>query len=369
MKEKRGFIVKRDGKLYVRISYTDGLGKRRELMRRARDKQHAKQLQRELTKQLDSAGDNQRAELDAAKMTFAKVAATYDATRLIPAQYVGDRKVAGLRSLRTPKAFLQRLVAHFGGAKIRQITYNQVDEYRLKRLSDGLAIGSVNRELALLCSLFNFAKREGFISRSPFEMGAPLISLADETRRSRVLSRDEEEKLLLALSDSRRVHIRGLVVAALDSGARKNELLTLAWRDVDLLSGVIRLRSVNTKTARQRELPISARLRDELQRLESTPGDSEALVFNSRNLQKHFAAALRDAGISNFRWHDMRHTFASRLAHCGLSVPELAALMGHAQYQTTLRYANPTADTITKAANLLNRMHDGDQEAGPDYVN
>jgi len=355
MKEKRGFIVKRDGRFYVRISYTDQLGKRRELMRRARDKQHAKQLQKELAKQLDSAGDNQRAELDAAKMTFAKVAAMYEAIRLIPAVYVGDRKVAGLRSLRTPKAFLRRLVAYFGNARIRSITYSQVDAYRLKRLSDGLAIGSVNRELALLCSLFNYAKREGFISRSPFEMGAPLISLADETRRSRTLSRDEEERLLLALSDSRRLHIRALVIAALDTGARKNELLTLIWRDVDLPSSVIRLRSLNTKTARQRELPISARLRDELQRLESTPGDSEALVFNSRNLQKHFATALREADVDDFRWHDMRHSFASRLAHAGLSVPELAALLGHAMYQTTLRYANPTTETIQKAVEMLNR--------------
>jgi hypothetical protein len=109
-KEKKGSIVERAGKLYVRLSYTDQLGKRRELMRRAQDRKHARELQKQLVKQLDSAEQgNQRAELDAQKMTFAKAAAAYDAAKLVPAVYVGDRKVAGLRGVRTPKANLKRL--------------------------------------------------------------------------------------------------------------------------------------------------------------------------------------------------------------------------------------------------------------------
>jgi integrase len=240
MQERKGFIVERAGKLYVRVCYTDNLGKRRELMRRAKDRQHARELKKQLVKQLEnSAEGNQRAELDGAKLTFRQLAERYEAVKLIPARYVGDRKVAGLRSFEIPKLQLRQLVEHFGNARIRSITHSQVDEYRLKRLSEKLKISSANRELALLRSVFNFAKREGFITRTPFEMGAPLISAADETKRDRVLSRAEEEKLLLALSDERRLHIRSLVVGALDSGARKNELLTLTWRDIDLMSGVI----------------------------------------------------------------------------------------------------------------------------------
>jgi hypothetical protein len=112
-KERKGCIIERAGKLYVRVSYTDNVGKRRELMRRAQNKKHGRELQRQLVKQLASAEPgNQRAELDAQKLTFAEVAVRYEATRLIPAQYVGDRKVPGLRSLRTPKAYLKRLVEH-----------------------------------------------------------------------------------------------------------------------------------------------------------------------------------------------------------------------------------------------------------------
>src|SRR5687767_6823670 len=98
MPERKGFIVERAGKLFVRVCYTDQLGRRRELMRRAKDRKHARELKKELTKQLEnSAEGNQRAELDGAKLTFRQLAERYEAVKLIPAQYVGDRKVAGLR--------------------------------------------------------------------------------------------------------------------------------------------------------------------------------------------------------------------------------------------------------------------------------
>jgi hypothetical protein len=145
-KQRKGFIVERMGKLYVRVNYTDQPGKRRELMRRAQNRQYARELKKQLVKQLDSAED-QRAELDAQKLIFAKVAGAYEAARLIPAQYVGDWKVSRLRGLRTPKSYLKRLVAYFGAACIRSITYSQVDKYRLRLLAEGLTIASASLKL------------------------------------------------------------------------------------------------------------------------------------------------------------------------------------------------------------------------------
>jgi hypothetical protein len=123
--ERKGSIVERAGKLYVRIAYTDSLGKRRKLMRRAQDKKHARELRKQLVKQLeDSAEGNQRAELDGQRMTFRQLAERYEAVRLIPAQFVGDRKVAGLRSFETPKLQLRRLIEHFGNARTSAVTTN-----------------------------------------------------------------------------------------------------------------------------------------------------------------------------------------------------------------------------------------------------
>jgi integrase len=336
-KQRKGCIVKRDGRLYVRVAYTDDLGKRRELMRRAQNKKHAQELKKQLLKELASAEPGkQRAELDAQNLTFAKVAAAYEAAKLVPAEYVGDRKIRGLRSLRTPKAYLQRLVEHFGGARIRSITYNQVDEYRLSLLAEKLAIASANRILALLRSVFNFAKREGWISKTPFEMGEPLICAADETKRTRTLSLEEEEKLLLILSDDgSRGHIRALVIASLDTGCRRSELLSLRWSDVDIDGGVILLRSVNTKTAKSRQVPISNRLKNELQGVRSaSSGVPDALVFNARNLRRCWEKACELAGLADFRWHDMRGTFCSRLVALGMPMKNSARVNDAARART-----------------------------------
>jgi hypothetical protein len=127
--ERKGFIVERDGKLYVRIQWTDSLGKRRELMRRANDRQHARQLKKDLVKQLDSADAEQK--LAAEKTTFKDLAERYKAQSLIEARYVGDRKVAGRRSLQSPLYWLQLLVEHFGKAHLRLITHAQQDCTRI----------------------------------------------------------------------------------------------------------------------------------------------------------------------------------------------------------------------------------------------
>jgi integrase len=367
MKDRKGYIVERVGKLYVRIQFTDNLGKRRELRRRAKDRSYARQLQKELVKQLESAErGNQRAEIDGQKLTFAKAAAAYEAARLIPAEYVGDRKIRGLRSLRTPKAYLKRLVEHFGAARIRSITHGQVDQYRLSILAEKLTIASANRILALLRSVFMFAKREGWISKSPFEAGAPLICVADETKRTRVLSRDEEGKLLLTLADDGpRGHIRPLVVASLDTGCRKSELLSLVWADVDLQRGVIDIRALNTKTAKSRQVPISNRLKNELQGVRNaSETQPDALVFNARNLRRCWDKACELAGLSDFRWHDMRGTFCTRLVESGMPIEQVAKLSGHTELETIYgHYLRVSSETVGKAADLLNQMHDSTGEA------
>lgn len=98
--------------------------------------------------------------------------------------------------------------------------------------------------------------------RTPFEMGSPLISKADETKRDRVMTRDEEDKLL-AVCVEKRSHPRPLIIAAVDTGCRRGELLTLTWEDVDFPASVINIKAFNTKTARGRQVFITDRLGDD----------------------------------------------------------------------------------------------------------
>jgi integrase len=355
MKDRKGFIVRRAGKLYVRISFTDNLGKRRELMRRATDKQHARQLQRELTKQLDAADIEQR--LAAEKLTFGQLAERYQSEKLIPAQYVGERKVAGRRSLKAPLRWVRVLIEFFGNARLKSITHSAVDLYRLKRLDENLSIASVNRELELLRAVLNYAKREGLIDRTPFEMGSPLISKADETRRDRVMTREEEARLFGQCVGVRE-HLKPLIIAAVDTGCRRGELFTLTWTDVDLNQRVINIRAFNTKTMRARSVPVSDRLVAVLESLRPAADEdaAEALVFGlTDNVKRSWDTATKRAGIAGLRFHDLRHTFCTRLIEAGMPIDEVAKLAGHTQINTTYKhYLNTTASTLDRARQALN---------------
>jgi integrase len=131
-----------------------------------------------------------------------------------------------------------------------------------------LSITSADRVLESLRTFFNYAKGEEWIIHSPFEHNRAkgLISKADETRRVRVLTIEEERRLLKACA-AQREHIRPIVICALDTAMCKGEILKLRWRDVSFDSGKITVIAMNAKTAKQREIGITARLYTELERL------------------------------------------------------------------------------------------------------
>jgi hypothetical protein len=136
-------------------------------------------------------------------------------------EYVDGRKVAGLRSLATVQGQLNTLKEHFGNRRVRSLTYGDIRTFRADRLNTPTrsdiarherelkddpkaelrstrAIASVNRELALLRRMLNVAQREGWIAKNPFSVGESLISLADERKRERIITKDEEKLLLSA---------------------------------------------------------------------------------------------------------------------------------------------------------------------------
>ena len=367
------------GKLYARVQYTDEIsGKRREKLRPAQNRTHARILIQEMRKELEQSGQTA---LESDKMTFREAAGRYEKMKLIPPVYVGTRKVAGLRSFRQTKVHLKPLVEYFGHKIIKKILASDVQKYKLHRLDTPTrtagqrAISSVNRELALLRSIFNYAKSENFLFRSPFEAsGFGFISLADETKRERILSPVEEIKLLAACTGKRTLtyrrkgktvtaivdtnleYLRSIIVCALDTAMRKGEILKLVWRDIDFINGEIRICAFNTKTASERIVGMTSRLKAELNRLwESSPHNRDALVFGINDFKKSFKTVMETALIEKLTFHDLRHTAISRLVEMRLPTAEIMKISGHRQTQTFLRYVNPSRETTQRHAEALER--------------
>lgn len=349
---------------WARLNYIDeATGRRRDRQRRAESYAHAKELAEQLVNEYDqSAGRS----IDAERMTFAELADYCEKHYYKAAEYRDERRIAGVRGLATAKGQIKVLRDYFGKKRLRRITYADIRDFRTARLqtkSDrterNLSIATVNRELSTLRRMLNVAQTEGWIIRNPFNAGPPLISSADECKRERILAPDEEARLLLACSVRQRAHLRPLVIAALDTGMRRGELLKLVWKQVDLAGRVIHVRASHTKTLTARDVPVSARLLAELQRLwDISPKDPEALVFGIRdNARMAFTSAREDAGLTDVRFHDLRHTAATRLVQKGLGLAEVGRILGHSQPITTYRYVNPDAATLERAAAALDTFH------------
>lgn len=352
--EKRGVHV-------VRVTYTDERGKRRDIRRTVETKTDANRELRRLLRNLDDHGGRI---VDGARMTFDELADIYAERKLVEPIYKGETRVSGLRSWRTQRGLLGKLRAHFGKQRIQSITHSDIEAYRTKRLQTKTAYGaertitSVNRELALLRAVLNFARRSGWLTRNPFEMGETLISLADENQRDRILT-PEEETCLLAACDDRRAHIRPLIIAAIDTGMRFGELLRLRWSDVDFAANLIRVRKTTTKTWEGRTIGITARLRDELQRLwERGTGNTSESVFGIKdNIKRAFTTARERAGIDDLHFHDLRHTATTRMIQAGMPPMEVMKITGHKQMATFLRYLNTDHQTARRAAEALDNLY------------
>ena len=367
-KERSGYIYQdKQGSWFARTTITDETGKRRNLKRRAKDKSDAKEILKKLLRQIDDEGSKF---VDAARMTFNDLADYYATHYLKPAEYVDGRKVAGLRDTQRAQGFLTHFREYFGKRRLREITYGDIYSYRLTRLQVHTqykrqrTIASMNRELAVLRRILNNALREGWILKNPFNSGDPLISLADERKRERILTCVEETRLLAACEHPQRKHLRSLLIALLDTGARKSEMLKLRWRFVCFTSRLITIEGMTTKTLKTRQVAMTNRLYETLLTLwESASVDIDSLVFGiTDNVRRSFSFACRGAGIkegglNGLTLHSLRHTAATRLVKGQMPLQMVGRILGHSQPQTTYRYLSADAETAAQAAKILEAFH------------
>ena len=240
----------------------------------------------------------------------------------------------------------------FSGKYLYEITPVMIERFKTERIKE-VSPATVNRNLACLKCMFNKAIQWGKLEENPFRA---VKLLKENNKRLRYLEKEEIVKLLARCSR----HLRPIVVVALNTGMRKGEILGLKWQDIDFKQGIIYL--YNTKNGEKREIPINEMAKTALIRTLKHPDSPYVFCDKNGNLirdfRKSFFTALKKSGIINFRFHDLRHTFASQLVMAGIDLNTVRELLGHKSLEMTLRYAHLSPDHKRRAVDILSKRMD-----------
>ena len=235
-----------------------------------------------------------------------------------------------------------------GEMTLADLTPALVAEHRDKLLGGQTSRGqrqpaTVNRYLAALSHALSVAVKEwGWLQDNPVLK----VSKPKEPRgRVRFLSDNERTELLEACRNSTNTQLYVVVVLALSTGMRRGEILNLRWNDVDVPNGRITLH--DTKNNERRVAPLVGHALEVMRGHAKVRRLGTELVFPSKNdaevpidIRVPWEAALREVGVEDFRFHDLRHSAASYLAMNGASLAELAEVLGHKTLQMVKRYAH-----------------------------
>lgn len=219
------------------------------------------------------------------------------------------------------------LLPFFGDFPVRRITKALAGEFRQARQQHNPAIkdATVNRDLSVLRHILYWAVDEQIIPANPLAR----LTMARERRSHRqVLSIDEEERLLGSAKD----HLRAMILIALDTGMRRGEITSQRWEDIDFAHKVLFVTHSKTPEGESREIPLTTRLYEYL--VESRKADGLVIDFRGRPVRivkRSWKTALRNGKIRHIRFHDLRHTFNTRLMEAGVLREIRMTLMGHSQ--------------------------------------
>ncbi len=274
-------------------------------------------------------------------------------------QWYESHSRARKRSKETHLGRLNLLRKFFGSLRAGEVTWFTVENYKSKRLGKGVSKRTINKELKILKSIYNRARKLGL-----FDGELPRIELFKEEggERLRYLTPEEAQRLIGACPE----WFRPIVIFALNTGLRAGEIFSLRWENVDFENRVIRIESIRTKTKEVYTVPMNDVVYELLLKIEKVQmekGIDHGYVFtNSKGLpykyedktyRKVFINACRKAGIRDFRFHDLRHTFASWVAINSKDIYAVQKLLNHRDLRMTKRYAHLTQQYLKEVVNSI----------------
>lgn len=286
-----------------------------------------------------------------------------------------EPRIAGqLKSAKDTCARMRYSFAKLLKSPLNEITVDTIADWRAVRLGEGRKKTTVNRDLNDLKAALTRAVDWGFLDENPLRAVKPLRT--DGNAKCRFLDDEEMQHLRTAL-DNRETRLRDdrqsgnawrkargkplmrnleraafadylkpMVLLSVNTGLRRGELFSLTWDEVDLVRANLTVSGGTAKSGKTRHVPLNSEAKYILESWKRQIRARNGFVFKSRNGEQFdnvgssWAGLLKDARIDNFRWHDLRHTFASRLVMAGVDLNTVRELLGHSDYKMTLRYAH-----------------------------
>jgi len=298
-----------------------------------------------------------------------------------------DYSLWALANMRTGKKRVYELKLYFGflfDSRMDAIKPYQIEKWRLAERERGSTFSTIRRNETTLKAALNKAVEWGFIAANPLTGLRPVK--VEDNRIVAYLDGDQERRLLKAIHDrEERIksgresandwrktrhydvkpsitgfadHLRPMVIVSLNTGLRRGELLSLKWSEVDFSNRVLTVTGNNAKSGHGRHIPMNKHVVETLEqwRLQA----AGAYVFPALDggklcdmPKKPWAAVLKEADITAFRWHDMRHHFASKLVMAGIDLNTVRELLGHSDSKMTLRYAHLSPEHKAAAVKAL----------------
>jgi len=281
-------------------------------------------------------------EFNKGKCKFAQLAKEYDTTWAKQQKGYGSKKY-----------IIRQLVEEFGNLNVKDLDTMIVERYQSKYLRTRKP-ATANRMLACLKHMLTKAVDWNMANEETLKRVRKVKFLKENNIRLRFLNADECKRLIGCCSP----HLKPIVTTAVNTGMRRGEILSLKWEQIDLRHGYISL--TDTKSGEGREVPINDTLGAMFEKM---PHSIESIyVFTDRDgkpykdVKKSFSTALRNAEIYDFRFHDLRHTFASQLVMKGVDLTTVKELLGHKSIIMTMRYAHLAPEHKTKAVKVLDEV-------------
>jgi integrase len=302
-----------------------------------------------------------------------RAAKAHDFAGFLDSEYtpwaIAHRKAGASTVARLKACFLEE----FGDKKLAELTPWVLEKWRASRMSAGISPATLNRELAALKACLAKAVEWGLIEAHP--LTKLKLAKLDHGATPRFLSPEEENRLRAALDareerirEERRSanqwretrgyelfpsldntfadHLKPMVLVSMNTGLRQGELFGLKWANVNLERAHLTVEGSNSKSGKTRHIPLNEEAAAALRIWRDRNGTARELVFPNQdgkpfdNVHKAWTALLTAAEIKDFRWHDLRHHFASRLVMAGVDLNTVRELLGHSDIKMTLRYAH-----------------------------